>query len=343
MGQCHDLGAQYPPWRWFWSLIPVHGLRAPTLVSSWTSSSPRKLFPWVRLCAWVLGISLKPLSAFQDQATELEVSWPKPKAAVCTGIATVSAEACINAGLKTFLLFDTVCIGPRISEEASKAHFELFQNATTALEVTKWEHEDLTTDEWKRAGSDTTTYDVLIGSREGASSITPELHFSRGMKAGMTWAWKVAQNAHGILLNSSEVLEPESFESMANLFLRREKPVLAIGPLIPTSALAKRDGSWSTLQPAVLDLLKQAGDAGTLFVSFGSFLTPPKEHLTLLAKVLKARRHPFVWSLRGGKDTLPAGYEDEVKDFGVVVPWVDQKALLAHPGIGFVLSRAWLV
>lgn len=45
-----------------------------------------------------------------------------------------------------------------------------------------WEHEELTTQEWKVTGSDPTTYDVLVRDREGASPATPELHYSRGLK-----------------------------------------------------------------------------------------------------------------------------------------------------------------
>jgi len=49
------------------------------------------------------------LPIVQDLVTCFEGAWERPTSAVCTAIATVSAETCLSAGLKTMLLFDTVC------------------------------------------------------------------------------------------------------------------------------------------------------------------------------------------------------------------------------------------
>ncbi|KAI5479355.1 UDP-Glycosyltransferase/glycogen phosphorylase [Pseudohyphozyma bogoriensis] len=251
-----------------------------------------------------------------DLATEYETVWARPAAAVCTAIATVSAETCLNAGLKTLILFDT--------------------NAYGMLELSTWVHEDLTPAEWKTAGSATTTYDQLVGEDSSDAHKSVSRHFSRGMKAGLTWAWRIGQKCHGVLVNSSEALEPEQFAQAKELFASYNVPLTAIGPLLPNSTFIIKPNA---LQPQVVDLLEKNGPGGTTYVSFGSFLNPPKEHLQQLAAVLKERKEPFIWSIRNRETMLPAGYEEEVEGFGVIVPWIDQKALLAHEGVGFVLSH----
>lgn len=156
----------------------------------------------------------------------------------------------------------------------------------------------------------------------------------------MTRAWKVSIDCAGVLLNTSEHLEPDAFARVRDVYAKFGVPCLAVGPLVHRASIHHGPKELaSKLQPEVLDLLGRSGTGGTLFISFGSFLSPSKEHLRLFAAMLKRRRQPFVWSLRDFYGAVPPGFADEVEGFGVIVPWVDQRALLAHPGIGFVLSR----
>lgn len=182
------------------------------------------------------------------------------------------------------------------------------------------------------------TKDAAIQGLEDFASLNHSLvqqqfaSLDSSMQTLFAASMKVAHRCHGILINSSEFLEPQSFQIVRRFCTQRNVQCLAVGPLSFDIVSA------NTLQPNVIDALERHGKERTTFISFGSFLAPTPEKIHLLAGVLKERQEPFIWSIRD-LSVLPPRFEDEVRGFGVIVQWVDQLAILHHPGVGFILSR----
>jgi UDP:flavonoid glycosyltransferase YjiC (YdhE family) len=82
-----------------------------------------------------------------------------------------------------------------------------------------------------------------------------------------------------------------------------------------------------------------------LYVSFGSFAHVAKRDLVEIAKGLSLSKVSFVWVLRpdivssDDADPLPGGFEEEVADRAMIIPWCSQRAVLAHPAIGGFLTH----
>ena len=92
-----------------------------------------------------------------------------------------------------------------------------------------------------------------------------------------------------------------------------------------------------------------------IYICFGSTTSVTYEQITELALGLERSGQTFIWVLRNADTTdvftgadasnamLPEGYEDRVKDNGLVVrDWAPQLQILAHPSTGaFVSHCGW--
>ncbi|KAK6161554.1 hypothetical protein DH2020_004935 [Rehmannia glutinosa] len=83
-----------------------------------------------------------------------------------------------------------------------------------------------------------------------------------------------------------------------------------------------------------------------LYVSFGSFAQSNKQLTAELAHGLLSSEVHFVWIIRpdvvgenGIDDILPIGFEDVIKDRGLIVPWCNQNRVLSSPAIGGFLTH----
>lgn len=274
---------------------------------------------------------------FQDTSTGIPLVWSKPTAAICTTLATVPTEVCLAAGLKTLVELDFVSRGGpgwwHVLTSLQPVH--------ALTEFSRFKHEDLTKSEWRQAGTASTAYPVLLDSF--VQNLTPddqipvEPRYNRQLRAGITWSLRNIPKCHGLLVNSAEVVESSEIAFVRRLW-EDKVPVVPVGPLLAKDAF---DPFRGTLQPEVTRLLATCDLGEALYISFGSFISPNKEHLRVVAQALKERRQPFIWSLRDFS-LLEDGYEDAVQGFGVLVSWVDQRALLAHTSIGFFVSRAFV-
>lgn len=86
--------------------------------------------------------------------------------------------------------------------------------------------------------------------------------------------------------------------------------------------------------------------SGTVvYVSFGTVAVPPPDELRELASGLESSGAPFLCSLRENSwPLLPRGFVDRAraKEFGLLVPWAPQAAVLRHPAVGaFVTHSGW--
>ncbi|XP_015898469.3 UDP-glycosyltransferase 86A1-like [Ziziphus jujuba] len=154
-------------------------------------------------------------------------------------------------------------------------------------------------------------------------------------------AFEDVKKADFILCNTVEELELHAISAV-----RGKQPIYAIGPvlsnigqngsIVATSLRSQSDCSqWLDTKP----------HGSVLYVSFGS-MSPVNEHdMEELAQGLLLSKVCFVWVLR--PDTmsdaesyaLPVGFEDDIKDRGLIVPWCNQIEVISHPAIGGFLTH----
>ncbi|KAL0409956.1 UNVERIFIED_CONTAM: UDP-glycosyltransferase 86A1 [Sesamum latifolium] len=94
--------------------------------------------------------------------------------------------------------------------------------------------------------------------------------------------------------------------------------------------------------------LESKPPGSVLYVSFGSFVHTSKQEIEEIAYGLLLSEVHFIWVVREGilssGDTkiMPDGYEDEVKDKGLIIPWSNQIMVLSNPAVGgFLTHNGW--
>lgn len=156
-------------------------------------------------------------------------------------------------------------------------------------------------------------------------------------------AFEEVVKADFILQNTVQELESHTLST-----LNQKQPTYAIGPVtfytkisIPkTSMLSEIDcAEW----------LKTKPPGSVLYVSFGSFVHTNKHLIQEIASGLRLSGVCFIWVIRPkivgpieDGDILPVGFEDEVKDRGLIVPWCNQLDVLSNPAVGgFFTHSGW--
>lgn len=144
-----------------------------------------------------------------------------------------------------------------------------------------------------------------------------------------------------ILQNTVQELETHTLSA-----LNKKQPTYAIGPVnfyttkisIPkTSMLSEIDCT---------EWLKSKPPGSVLYVSFGSFVHTNKHVIQEIARGLRLSEVYFIWAIRpmiAGPieegDILPVGFENQVKDRGLIVPWCNQLNVLSNPAVGGFLTH----
>ncbi|KAM3198185.1 hypothetical protein ACQJBY_073356 [Aegilops geniculata] len=182
-------------------------------------------------------------------------------------------------------------------------------------------------------------------------------------KSSPSYRWMVHhgaryREAHAILVNSFDVLEPDA----ATVLGRPEPgrpPVYSIGPIIRTDAAPVASDAP---RAACLDWLDRQPPKSVIFVSFGSGGSLPTEQMHELAHGLELSGQRFLWVVRSPSDEgavnanyydaeskkdplayLPAGFVERTKGVGLLVPsWAPQTEVLAHEATGcFLVHCGW--
>ncbi|KAH0723003.1 hypothetical protein KY290_005674 [Solanum tuberosum] len=137
-----------------------------------------------------------------------------------------------------------------------------------------------------------------------------------------------------------EELEPETSTS-----LQKYHSIYAIGPIFSpgfTNTFVSTS-LWS--ESNCTDWLDAKPHGSVLYVSFGSYAHTNKETIVEIARGLMVSEVNFIWVLRPDivsseeSDYLPIGYEDNIKDRGLIVPWCCQTAVISHPAVGGFLTH----
>ncbi|KAK3001712.1 hypothetical protein RJ639_020663 [Escallonia herrerae] len=151
------------------------------------------------------------------------------------------------------------------------------------------------------------------------------------------------KKADFILCNTVQELEPETISA-----LHQKQPTYAIGPIFPANFTKSTVATsmWSELD--CIRWLDTKPKGSVLYVSFGSYAHTNKHDIVEIAHGLLLSEMNFVWVLRPDivssvdTDFLPVGFEDQVKDRGLIVPWCHQIGVISHPATGgFLTHGGW--
>ncbi|CAI9758692.1 unnamed protein product [Fraxinus pennsylvanica] len=147
-----------------------------------------------------------------------------------------------------------------------------------------------------------------------------------------------ANLADWTICNSSYELEPAALALIPNC-----KP---IGPLLPNKRLGKSGGHFWPQDSTCLEWLDQHPSQSVIYVAFGSFTVFNETQFQELALGLEQMNKPFLWVVRQDIDTvkstlpnMPEGFEDRVRNLGLMVSWAPQQKVLSHPSVACFLSH----
>uniref|UniRef100_A0A803MAF7 Glycosyltransferase n=1 Tax=Chenopodium quinoa TaxID=63459 RepID=A0A803MAF7_CHEQI len=155
----------------------------------------------------------------------------------------------------------------------------------------------------------------------------------------------------GWLYNTSRVIDGKYVELLEKLSLAMGNNVkhYALGPFNPVVVKSECGKNRNDC----LKWLDEQVDGSVIYVSFGSTTSLTDDQNEELASGLERCGEKFIWVLRRAdpndvfaeanrvkRPQLPAGYEERIKDRGIVVKdWAPQLEILAHPSVGGFMSH----
>ncbi|WJZ95531.1 hypothetical protein VitviT2T_014297 [Vitis vinifera] len=150
----------------------------------------------------------------------------------------------------------------------------------------------------------------------------------------------------GLLVNSFEDIEREHIAALESLYSTEAK-AWCVGPLLLCNPIKEKEEDANepqagnqTSDPCIEWLNKQIGYETVLYISFGSEAHVSDEQLDEIALGLEMAMHPFIWVVKSRNWVAPEGWEERVKERGLIVRgWVEQCRILAHPKTGGFLSH----
>ncbi|KAK6941797.1 UDP-glucuronosyl/UDP-glucosyltransferase [Dillenia turbinata] len=181
--------------------------------------------------------------------------------------------------------------------------------------------------------------------------------FSREFLNFMAGQHDFAMLQRGALYNTSRAIEAPYLDLLAREEINGRKKQWAIGPLNPVNISQGMKPNDEKQRNRCLKWLDQQNPNSVIFVSFGSTTCMQDEQILELAIGLLKSEQKFIWVLRdadkgnvyereneenyvGRVFELPKGYEESVKDRGLIVrEWAPQLEILAHPSTGGFMSH----
>ncbi|KAG9440932.1 hypothetical protein H6P81_021097 [Aristolochia fimbriata] len=165
--------------------------------------------------------------------------------------------------------------------------------------------------------------------------------------------------ADGILINTSQVLEPVTLKALSEDPHLKRIPTPAVYPVGPVTESDVGPLSCRESPSPILKWLDGQPPGSVIYVSFGSGGTLSAEQVTELAWGLELSQQRFVWVVRaptgsegpgsyftagGGagepSEYLPDGFLSRTRGRGLVVPsWAPQREILRHGAVGAFLSH----
>lgn len=153
-------------------------------------------------------------------------------------------------------------------------------------------------------------------------------------------AFRDVKAADFILCNTVRELEPSTVSA-----LRARKPFYSIGPVFPKGFTTSDVATSLWPESDCTQWLDTKPPGSVLYVSFGSYAHMSRADLVEIAHGLSLSEVDFVWVLRAdivssnNIDLLPDGFEEQLGDRAIIIPWCRQNAVLSHPAIGGFLTH----
>ncbi|KAE8729328.1 UDP-glycosyltransferase 86A1 [Hibiscus syriacus] len=153
-------------------------------------------------------------------------------------------------------------------------------------------------------------------------------------------AFKDVKNADFIICNTIQELEPQTISA-----LHEKHPTYAIGPIFPTGFTKSVVATSLWSESDCTRWLDTKPPGSVLYVSLGSYAHVSKNTIVEIAQRLLLSGVSFIWVLRPGSinsdetDVLLVGFEEEVKETGLMVPWCCQIEVISHPTVGGFLTH----
>ncbi|KZO90747.1 glycosyltransferase family 1 protein [Calocera viscosa TUFC12733] len=194
--------------------------------------------------------------------------------------------------------------------------------------------------------------------------------WSNGMYWLLAGIYPFIEKTDGLILPSVVDLDPEGIEGVKDWYsVGRARPVLCLGPQLPSSYLNARIRAASEVSTALgnevqisylhpkehgnkqidpsiafLDAaMAKYGANSVLYITFGSFMFPSPTHVQYLFEVLLELESPIPFLFAGASPVLSLS-EDlkqkiEKSGRGLMVNWAPQQSILLHPATGWALSH----
>ncbi|KAK9676571.1 hypothetical protein RND81_11G086000 [Saponaria officinalis] len=153
----------------------------------------------------------------------------------------------------------------------------------------------------------------------------------------------------GFLFNTCREIEGKYIDLVKMMTMSSNMKNFAIGPFHPFEMKPESKGQK---RHECLEWLDKQEKDSVIYVSFGSTTVMTDEQIRELALGLEHSGHKFIWVLKNADRVnvftedgtsvpqLPEGYENRVKDRGMVVrTWAPQLDILAHPSTGGFMSH----
>ncbi|KAI5083128.1 hypothetical protein GOP47_0002871 [Adiantum capillus-veneris] len=141
------------------------------------------------------------------------------------------------------------------------------------------------------------------------------------------------------IVNSFPELERDIYTHFEDLL--PSKPILPLGPLLPSTFLGGHDdpGTGSSLcdeDEECMQWLDKQTPKSVLYISLGSISTMDEKDLLEFASGLLASNQPFLWVFRPASCESPPDMEMPI---GKVIKWAPQLRVLSHEAIGGFLTH----
>ncbi|CAB4284250.1 unnamed protein product [Prunus armeniaca] len=153
-------------------------------------------------------------------------------------------------------------------------------------------------------------------------------------------AFHEVKRADFILINAVQELESETLSA-----LHEKQPTYAIGPVFPSKTTKSIVATNLMSEFDCTQWLNAKPHGSVLFISFGSYAQVTTKDIEEIAHGLSLSKVSFIWVLRPDTTSyeetniLPVGFDDEIKDRGMIVPWCSQIKVLSHPAVGGFLTH----
>ncbi|CAN4121515.1 unnamed protein product [Withania somnifera] len=157
-----------------------------------------------------------------------------------------------------------------------------------------------------------------------------------------------AKKSDIIICNTVQDLESKVISTLQE---KTKIPFYAIGPIFHDQVTSSKTNVKlsKSLWPEsnCLEWLNTKPKSSVLYFSLGSLFSLSKEDVMEFAQGLMISKVNFIWILKPNlaitnnetNNYLPIGFEENVVDRGLVVPWCVQRDVLSHPAIGGFLTH----